>query len=131
LLPVQVNYKLFNWLVVLSIITALLGCTKQNRLPDPLEAGWQGEKVCELVFEDKDLRVLKCTFAPGVGHEKHYHEKYFGYALSGTTFQITDDSGTREVVVPSGSSFKNEGIEWHEVLNIGDSTCVYLIVEPK
>ncbi len=119
------------FIVFTLIIGVFVSCKERTQLPDPLEAGWDGEKVCEVVFEDKDLRVLKCTFAPGVGHEKHYHAKYFGYALSGSTFQITDESGTREVIVASGNSFKNEGIAWHEVLNIGDSTALYLIIEPK
>jgi hypothetical protein len=44
---------------------------------------------------------------------------------------MTDTTGTREVNVPTGYSFSNEGIVWHEVLNIGDSTGVFLIFEPK
>lgn len=107
------------------------GCGSENKLPDPLEAGWEGKAVCEEILNNNEMRVLKCTFPPGVGHERHYHKKYFGYALAGGTFKIKDKSGTREVELPAGSSFFNEGVEWHEVLNIGDSTAVYLIVEPK
>jgi hypothetical protein len=33
--------------------------------------------------------------------------------------------------VPTGYSFSNEGISWHEVLNIGDETAVFLIIETK
>jgi ketosteroid isomerase-like protein len=43
--------------------------------------------------------------------------------------QITDTSGTREVDLPTGSSFASPGTEWHEVLNIGETTVVYLIIE--
>ena len=75
--------------------------------------------------------VLKCTFAPGVGHEKHYHNPHFGYTLVGSTFRIKDTSGTREINVPTGSSFSKEDVTIHEVLNIGDSTAVFLIVEYK
>ncbi|WP_262732112.1 cupin domain-containing protein [Gaetbulibacter sp. NE] len=104
---------------------------KQQNLPDPLEAGWKEKAVCEVIENNPKLRVLKCTFAPGVGHEKHYHNPHFGYTLKGSKFRITDYKGTREVNVPSGYSFKKDSITTHEVLNIGDSTAVFLIMEYK
>ena len=100
-------------------------------LPDPLEAGWEGEPVCEKLHEDADQRVLRCTFPPAVGHERHFHNRHFGYAIAGGRVRITDASGTREVDLATGSSFASEGVAWHEVLNIGESTIVYLIVEPR
>jgi len=106
-------------------------CTSKTSLPDPLEAGWKGKPVCKELENSKSLRVLKCTFPPGVGHEKHYHQKHFGYTIAGSRFRITDSRGTREVDVPTGSNFFNEEIVWHEVLNIGDSTAVFLIIEPQ
>lgn len=111
-------------------IIAVFSC-KNNNLPDPLEAGWNNNAVCEVVEDSPKLRVLKCTFPPGVGHERHYHDAHIGYTISGSTFRIKDTTGVREVKVPTGSSFSNEKIEWHEVLNIGDSTAVFLIIEPK
>ncbi len=45
--------------------------------------------------------------------------------------RITDGSGVREVDVPTGSSFSSDGVAWHEVVNVGDTTTVFLIVEPK
>ena len=109
----------------------LWGCESKTTLPDPLEAGWEGEKVCEVIEDSDHLRVLRCTFPPGVGHEKHYHDRHFGYTLAGSTFIITDTTGTRVVDIPSGYSFSNEKVDWHEVVNTGDSTAVFLIVEPK
>jgi quercetin dioxygenase-like cupin family protein len=103
----------------------------QSLLPDPLAAGWNGQPVCEVLLENDSIRTLKCTFPPGVGHERHYHPAHFGYCLSGSTMRVTDANGTREVKVISGSYFYNNGIAWHEVLNVGDSTAVFLIVEPK
>ena len=100
-------------------------------LPGPLEAGWQGEKVCEVLHEDARQRVLRCTFPPGVGHEKHRHPRHFGYALSGGTMRITDDKGTREVELATGSDYASEGTRWHEVVNVGETTVQYLIVEPR
>ncbi|QSE97362.1 cupin domain-containing protein [Fulvivirga lutea] len=119
-----------NYTVAILLLIFARCSTKQN-LPDPLEAGWNGEAVCEVLEDNAELRVLKCTFPPGVGHEKHYHQRHFGYTIAGGTFRITDATGTREINVPTGTHFSNEGIEWHEVLNVGDSTAVFLIVEPK
>jgi quercetin dioxygenase-like cupin family protein len=100
-------------------------------LPDPLAAGWNGKPVCELLLEDERQRILRCTFAPGVGHERHYHAPHFGYALSGGKMRLTDASGTREAELKADSSFTSGGTEWHEVLNIGDSTVRYLIIETR
>ena len=98
-------------------------------LPDPLAAGWQGDPVCERLHEDAKQRILRCTFPPGVGHERHFHAPNFGYAISGGRMQLTDASGIREVDLRTGSSFYSSGTEWHEVLNVGDTTVVYLIIE--
>ncbi|WP_260483342.1 cupin domain-containing protein [Sphingomicrobium flavum] len=113
---------------MLSLVIAAL---HPQPLPDPLEAGWQGKPVCEVLHEDAAQRVLKCTFAPGVGHERHYHARHFGYALSGGTMRLTDNKGTHEVELATGSHFASEGTPWHEVLNVGDTTVIYLIVEPR
>jgi hypothetical protein len=45
--------------------------------------------------------------------------------------RITDAKGVREVNIATGSSFVSPGVPWHEVVNVGDTTVVYLIVEPK
>ncbi len=123
--------KLNSIYFLLSLIIILISCKPSQALPDPLLAGWKGKTVCDVVEENKTFRVLKCTFAPGVGHERHFHAPHFGYTLSGSTFRIKDTTGTREVNVPTGSSFYSKGTVWHEVLNIGDSTAVFLIMEPK
>ena len=97
-------------------------------LPDPLEAGWNGEPVCEVMHENESVRALRCSFGPGEGHERHRHAPHFGYMLSdGAVMQITDASGTR-VTNPSvaGSSWWSDG-NTHEVLNVGEVTGVYLI----
>jgi len=100
-------------------------------LPNPVEAGWQGESVCETLKEDAGIRVFRCVFPPGVGHERHFHQQHFGYALSGGTMRITDATGTREVKLQTGTYFSSEGIAWHEVLNVGDTVVSYLMLEPK
>lgn len=100
-------------------------------LPDPLAAGWEGQSVCEVIVDNERVRTLRCTFPPGVGHERHYHPAHVGHTLRGSRFRITDSSGTREVDVPTGYTFYNDTIAWHEVLNVGQDTGVFLIIEPK
>ena len=122
------NYILSNIGVI--IILLITSCHKNN-LPDPLKAGWDGKKVCTVLKENNKIRTLKCVFPPGVGHEKHFHAEHFGYTIKGSKFKITDTTGTREVNVPTGYNFYNKKILWHKVKNIGDSTAIFLIVEPK
>ena len=109
----------------------LLAIAAGTALPDPLAVGWQGKPVCEKLQDDMRLRVLRCTFPPGAGHELHFHARHFGYALQGGRMQITDAKGTRTVDLKPGTSFASDGIAWHEVLNVGATTVQYLIVEPK
>jgi quercetin dioxygenase-like cupin family protein len=123
--------QLLHVLFIAAILIATTACTKKNNLPDPLEAGWNHQPVCEVLQENEKLRVLRCAFPPGVGHEKHYHNAHVGYTIAGSRFSISDSTGTKEINVLTGSSFSNEGVDWHEVLNIGDSTAVFLIIEPK
>ncbi|WP_431156494.1 cupin domain-containing protein [Winogradskyella poriferorum] len=117
------------YILLIFLASLCLNCEKASELPDPLEAGWNGEPVCEILEDNKELRVLKCTFPPNVGHELHYHNPHIGYTLTGGKFRITDSSGTREVDVPTGYTFKNAEKTTHEVLNIGETTAVFLIME--
>ncbi len=99
--------------------------------PDPLEAGWNGRKVCVVLKENERLRTLRCTFPPGWGHERHRHAPHWGYILKGSTMRITTASGTVVRRLKAGDSWWSDGITWHEGRNIGRTTGVYLIVEPK
>jgi quercetin dioxygenase-like cupin family protein len=119
--------------VLVAVLLASQGCAQpaasgSGNVDAP---GWQGEAVCELLHEDDDVRVLRCTFAPGVGHERHHHAPHWGYVLVGGRMRITDSSGTREVDLRAGHDWVSDGVAWHEVLNIGDTTSIYLVVEPK
>ena len=114
----------------IASILLLTACAGQPSLPDPLEAKWRGISVCEVLHEDADQRILRCSFPPGVGHERHFHPRHFGYAISGGRMRITDENGARDVDLATGSSFTSRGVAWHEVVNVGDTTVVYLIVEP-
>ncbi|WP_456439722.1 cupin domain-containing protein [Psychroserpens sp.] len=122
---------IYKTIFSIAIILLLFNCNDNQKLPDPLEAGWNNKVVCEVLEDNDKVRTLKCTFPPSVGHERHYHKAHFGYTLAGSTFRIKDTTGTREVTIPTGYNFYNEKVDWHEVLNIGDSTAIFLIVEPK
>lgn len=123
--------RLFLLTLCLTFPVASQSHSSSSSLPDPLEAGWQGNKVCELLHEDDKQRIVRCTFPPGVGHEKHYHDPHFGYTLAGGKVRITDAKGSREVTINTGDSHLSNGTPWHEIVNIGDSTIVYLLVEAK
>lgn len=111
------------------LLLAVTAAAWSGVLPDPLAAGWQGEAVCERLHEDAAQRILRCTFPPGVGHERHFHAPHFGYVIEGGKMRLTDAGGVRDVTTTASSSWYSEGIAWHEALNIGDTTTVYLIVE--
>jgi quercetin dioxygenase-like cupin family protein len=101
-------------------------------LPEAFDAGWQGQKTCELLYETDSVRVGRCSFSPGVGHEKHFHVPHFGYVLEGGLLRITDAGGdVKEVKTVTGGSWSTSEVTVHEALNIGDTTTSYLIVEPK
>lgn len=118
-------------LCLAGLLAAVSVQAESEKLPDPLAAGWQGNPVCERLHENEMHRILRCTFPPGVGHERHTHVAHFGYALSGGRMRITDERGVREVELATGSSYSSKGTPWHQVLNVGETTVVYLIVEPR
>ena len=129
--PVQMILTSARFAAFLVISVTFTACTTAPVLPDPLAAGWNGAPVCEKLRDDSKQRVLRCTFPPDVGHERHFHAANFAYAVSGGRMRITDETGVREVDLPDGSTSTSAGIEWHEVLNIGETTVVYLIIEAK
>ncbi len=104
---------------------------KHAGLPHAFEAGWRGQRVCELLHEDDIVSIGRCRFPPGVGHERHFHRPHFGYALSAGTMRIEDTDGVRVSKLPAGTTWSTDEITVHEVLNIGETTTTYLIVEPK
>jgi quercetin dioxygenase-like cupin family protein len=97
--------------------------------PHAFEAGWQGAETCELLYRDETMRIGRCTFPPGVGHERHYHDPHFGYVLEGGVLRINDQAGERVVTTRTGDSWSTTERTEHEAVNIGDTTTRYLIVE--
>jgi beta-alanine degradation protein BauB len=120
--------------LVITVFLALTATVLQAQaipdLPHAYDAGWQGQKTCELLFEDTTVRVARCVFPPGVGHEKHYHNPHFGYVLEGGTLRIVDDAGERTVTTEAGGTWVTTTVTVHQAINIGDTTTSYLVVEP-
>ena len=127
------TYNQFALLFALAACaTATAASPLDGPLPPALCAGWQGQKVCELLHEDAQIRILRCTFPPGVGHEPHYHPPHFGYVLEGdSTMRTTTPTGVAERHLKAGDSFANDAEVRHNALNIGRETMRYLIVEKK
>jgi beta-alanine degradation protein BauB len=105
--------------------------TETEKLPTAFVAGWKGERVCEVLEENEYLRSARCVFPPGGGHDRHSHPPHWGYIVKGGTMRITTASGTVERVLKTGDTWWSYGIEWHEAVNIGSETAIYMIVEPK
>jgi quercetin dioxygenase-like cupin family protein len=99
-------------------------------LPHAFDAGWKGVQTCHLLYETATVRVGQCSFPPGVGHEKHYHNPHFGYVLEGATMLIQDQTGERAAVTEAGSTWSTSQRTVHQAFNTGDTTARFLIVEP-
>ncbi len=113
------------------ILALLLAVATPDALPSAFDAGWKGEKVCTLLQDTPQFRAARCVFPPGGGHERHRHPPHWGYIVSGGTMRITTAAGTVTRELQGGSSWWSDGIDWHEAVNIGTTTAVYIIVEPK
>jgi beta-alanine degradation protein BauB len=120
------------FLLSAAFVTNAPSIARSADLPDAIAAGWKGQATCEKLDEYEQVRVLLCTFPPGVGHERHSHPRgEFGYVLSGGKWQGTDPKGTEVFEDKTGDHFVSGPIEWHEGANVGDTTLSYLIVEMK
>ena len=129
--PIHLTLKAFILLSALALIHSSLAKDLPD-LPEAFDAGWKGAKTCELLYETESVRVARCSFSPGIGHEKHFHYPHFGYVLEGGTLSITDATGkVEEVQTITGGDWSTNTITVHEALNIGETTTSYLIVEPK
>jgi len=126
----SIRVSLGSFLAALPV-TALLAADLPD-LPEAFDAGWQGQKPCELLYETESVRVGRCVFPPGVGHEMHFHYPHFGYVAEGGTVRMKDDKGTVEVRnTVTGSTWSTSEITIHEALNVGETTTSYIIVDPK
>ena len=105
--------------------------TRSEDVPDALSVEWQGQHPCEKLYEDAEIRALRCTFAPGAVHVRHSHPGNLVYTISGGKAKVQDDKGTREGQPKTGGFTSNIPTPWHEVTNIGDTTLSFLVIEKK
>ena len=118
-------------LLAWALFAPLLFAEELPELPEAFDAGWKGEKTCELLYQVETVRIGRCTFPPGIGHEKHFHFPHFGYVLEGGILRIADDKGEVEIRhTITGATWSTSEITVHGALNIGETTTSYLIVEP-
>ena len=108
-----------------------LAATWGDNFPDALSVEWQGEKPCEKLFEDAQIRIARCTFPPGAVHARHSHPGYVSYVLSGGKGRIQNEKGIQEFEAHADSYTNNFPVPWHELINTGDTTLRYLIIERK
>jgi len=119
-------------LIALTVIFQWSFAQDLPHLPEAFDAGWKGEKPCQVLYETDSMRVARCSFAPGIGHEKHFHYPHFGYVLEGGTMSITNEAGETQVrQVTTGKSWSTSEITIHEAVNTGDKSTSYLIIEPR
>ena len=105
--------------------------TRSEDVPDALSVEWQGQHPCEKLYEDAEIRALRCTFAPGAVHVRHSHPGHLVYTISGGKAKVQDEKGTREGQPKTGGFTSNIPTPWHEVTNIGDTTLSFLVIEKK
>ena len=48
--------------LLLALMFLPLAGFGQQELPDPLQAGWKGEKVCKVLVENESVRTLVAPF---------------------------------------------------------------------
>jgi quercetin dioxygenase-like cupin family protein len=114
-----------------SVALAATLSVAQANVPDALSVEWQGKPPCEKLFEDEQVRVLRCTFPPGAVHVCHAHPAYLSYVVSGGQGQIQDAKGVRRIDVKTGAFLDAQPVPWHEFTNVGDTTIQFVVVEKK
>jgi quercetin dioxygenase-like cupin family protein len=117
-------------LAVILLVVAPLAAVAAD-VSDALSVEWQGKKLCEKLFEDAQIRIVRCTFAPGSVHVCHSHPAYFGYFVTGGQAQVQDEKGIRKVESANGAVINVPPVPWHEFANVGDTTMQVLVVEKK
>jgi quercetin dioxygenase-like cupin family protein len=100
-------------------------------VPDARAVEWQGQHPCEKLYEDAEIRALRCTFPPDAVHVRHSHPGNLVYTISGGKIKGQDDKGTFEGEPKTGGFRNNPPTPWHEITNVGDTTLSYLVIEKK
>jgi quercetin dioxygenase-like cupin family protein len=123
--------KLLISIVGTAMLTVPFSASAQD-VPDALSVEWEGKKPCEKLYEDDQIRILRCTFPPGSKHVRHQHPANFGYMLSGGKVVVENENGVQpEQELATDVTVLGAPVPWHEVTNSGDTTERFLVVEMK
>jgi len=117
----------------IGIFTSIPLVAKGQIAPDAAAVEWEGKKGCEVLFEDTQIRVLRCEIPPGGVHVRHSHPVRVTYTLNDGRGSTTDAKGTREYTDHAGtfSTAPSPAIDWHEVTNIGSTPLKYVLIDMK
>ena len=118
-------------IAIIAAATSLIPFALGAQEPGALDVEWQGKKPCENLYEDDQIRILRCTLPPGAKHVRHRHPANFVYTLSGGKLEVTDATGTQRAEAVTDAAALSPPIAWHEGTNIGDTTVRYVVVEMK
>lgn len=100
-------------------------------VPGALSVESQGQNRCEKLFEDAQILISRCSFAPGAVRVCYSHP-YISYVLSGGKALLLDERGTRQIEVPTGSYLElPPPVPRFEMINTGDTTLQFLNIEKK
>lgn len=95
----------------------------ETPVPSPSEGAEE-----EVVFEGDHAQVHRVTLEPGARLPEHRGDTRAIYSLSSYTIEFTGDAGSREQSFESGDAHYHDPGE-HTVVNVGDTSAEFLIVE--
>lgn len=116
---------------ILLTLAALVASPPVAPAPDIAVVEWQGKKVCEVLMEDTEVRISRCSLPAGATHLRHHHMTRFVYRLSDGEERTTDAAGTRDSASKAGDYGVAPALDWHQVLNAGSGELRYVIVDLK
>jgi hypothetical protein len=88
--------------------------------------------VYRKVFEDRHVRVLYASWAPGKMDEMHSHPGLAGYYLTDVSAKLHEQFGqTEDITKKAGSVLFHEHVKGHMFENTGDKPASMVLFEPK
>src|SRR5215813_10466654 len=95
-------------------------------VPDALSVEWQGQKPCEKLFEDDQVRISRCSFPPGATHVCHSHPAYLFYVLSGVEIEAIEAKEMRSGARAKRPAFTEERVPCGAVTAPGGNSVQWL-----
>ena len=126
--------------IIPSLALFIISCSGSNALnkfttkngESMLQPEQVSPDVYKVLFDNKDVKVLEVTFAPGQSDNMHDHYPMTIHVLEGGKVQGTLPDGTvNEREIPDGfTGHQLQGVR-HQIKNIGDNTMKIILVERK